>query len=683
VAAMALAAPVLLVAMPANAQAPVTVTPGFDTTWLPRNAAIELKLSQPVPPDVGRIAVFIGTTDLTAAFAATADRLRYRPGLLLLPAGESDVIVYLFTAADKSQEIGRFPLRVLTGGGFEKAEIAPQLELNLKGQVAEGHTPADNAPPRGTFQDLTGTAGEQSTHTASGWSLRTQVNAVGVTYRPDALRYGELANSAPPFDLADYLVVFDRGGVNVSLGGVSFGGNRLLLNHFGSRGLTTALHFGLAHLALAAMNGTSIVGWSNPVGLDNADHRILAADLGVELVPARPGALAAQVSLVDGSLLPRTGYTQGAVVDAERSRGGGFHVSASDAAQRIRIDAGYARSEFTNPDNPTLSQGSTIVLVKQTTNDARYADVILDVFHALPFTRALTATFVATYHHERVDPLYRSVGGTARADYLQNGIDVATTVGPVSAQVSHSQGGDNLDDIPSLLKTLTRTTGANLAVPLASLLRTPSATWLPALSYAYNNIHQFGDHLPVGGGFSPSDVPDQANVNQTLAAQWTGSSWHAGYQLGVTSQQNRQVGGVELNSVTHAVALGVTPAAALDVSVDLALETAKNTTVPQETTTQRIGGSINWKVMKTSALAASLSVTHSMDDPRTTEQTNTDLQLEFSQQLNMLRWSAKRQPGQLFVRYARHSGNLIMPSSLTAGPRLAWTINTGLTVHAF
>jgi hypothetical protein len=39
------------------------------------------------------------------------------------------------------------------------------------------------------------------------------------------------------------------------------------------------------------MNGSPIVGWDNPTGLQQDENRIFSGTLGVELLPNRPGGL--------------------------------------------------------------------------------------------------------------------------------------------------------------------------------------------------------------------------------------------------------------------------------------------------------------------------------------------------------------------------------------------------------
>ena len=153
----------------------------------------------------------------------------------------------------------------------------------------------------------------------------------------------------------------------------------------------------------------------------------------------------------------------------------------------------------------------------------------------------LPLNLALAFRHERVDPLYRSVAAPqARADLLQNAVQLTTGVGPLNAQVSYSRGEDNLRQIPSLLTTLTRSTTANLALPLGSLFGPKPRGWIPMVIYGLARIHQFGAGVPTAGGFTPTLVPDQVSTNHLLGVQWQGARWRAMYQLNRSAQDNRQ-----------------------------------------------------------------------------------------------------------------------------------------------
>lgn len=671
----------------ASSQAALSVTAGFDTArWLAPDAALELRLSRPLESGEGRIAVFIGPTDLTALFTVTADRVTYRPGAVPLPPGETELVAYTVLPNGEWQEIGRVPLRVLTPSGFEKAQLAPKVALNNKGQVLEGHDPAENRPPRLEFQDFSLNLGLQSEHVRSGWTVRTQSNFLGVTNRQEALRFGQRADAAPRFDLSDYLVTVERGRALISAGNLSYGTHRHIISGFEGRGLSTVLRLGsVASLTLAGLSGSRLVGWSNPLGLSQPRHRLLGGTLGLDPFPRRPRLVRLEVSLFKGEVLPQTGFSQGAVIEAEDSRSAGVRLSLSDPSQRIQLEAGYARTRFANPFDPTLAQGATLVPVQPTTRGARYADLTYNILRSLPLTPSLPVNLAVTVRHERVDPLYRSVAAPqARADLEQNGLQVSAGVGALSAQLVHSRGQDNLAEIPTILTTLTRSTTVNLAFPLGSLFGPTPRSWLPMVTYGLAQIHQFGDSVPTLGGFTPTFVPDQASTNHTLGVAWQAGQWRVLYQLNRSSQDNRQPGreSSDLVNQTHNVGVGLSPLSALDITLDLGVERAENREFSQRNSTRRVGTLVTWRLTRTSALVGSVSHTRLADEPRTAEQSNTELRLEASQRITLFRAGSARPTAQLFLRYARLLGDRLVPPGST-DPRRNWSLNTGFALSGF
>jgi hypothetical protein len=197
-----------------------------------------LTLNRPLGTDDGDVAVVVGSVDLTAMFVREGARLVYRSRSVALPSGDQQVTVYQVRGG-RWAELARFPLKVLTAGGFTKSSLSPSLSLNNKGQLAEGRSDGVPEPPRRTFQDFSVSTGERSSHERQGWSIATQSNYVGVSRREEALRFALEQSEAPRFDLADYLLLLrGNGGTQLAAGHVNFGRNRHLVNGFASRGFT-------------------------------------------------------------------------------------------------------------------------------------------------------------------------------------------------------------------------------------------------------------------------------------------------------------------------------------------------------------------------------------------------------------------------------------------------------------
>lgn len=127
---------------------------------------------------------------------------------------------------------------------------------------------------------------------------------------------------------------------------MGFGQQRHLINGFNSRGTLIAYAPGdRVALSFAATNGTNVVGWDNILGLGEPDHRVMSGALGIEALE-RPGALRLDLTWLGASVLPRSGFNQGEITDAEQSNGLGLTLRAATAGNRLRLEAGLARSRY-------------------------------------------------------------------------------------------------------------------------------------------------------------------------------------------------------------------------------------------------------------------------------------------------------------------------------------------------
>ncbi|MCI0436352.1 MAG: hypothetical protein L0271_22325, partial [Gemmatimonadetes bacterium] len=567
----------------------------------------------------------------------------------------------------------------------EKLELVPRLSLNNKGQLAEGHEPDANQPPRAQFQDFSGNFGVQAVFERRGWRLRSQSNAIGASRQEEALRFGQMGADAPRIDLSDYLLTLERGPVVLRLGDVAYGAHRHLLSGLQHRGVATDVRLArFARVSLAGLSGSTVVGWSNLLGVTRAQHRIVSGNIALDLVPRHPGMVQLDGGWVDGSVLPQAGFAQGAVNDAEESRGSAIRFGLQDPSQRIRLDAGYARSRFVNPADALLAQGADLVPVQPETRDARYLNLNLELLRAVPFAHSLPLSATVAVHHERVAPLYRTVAMPGiRADNLQNTFELRASAGAASLQLSHTRSSDNLDGIPTILSTRLRASQANVSLPLASLLGASAPTWLPMLTGGLGRVHQFGLGVPAGSETPETFVPDQVSTNGTLSAQVQGSFWQLLLQLNRSTQDNRQTGRESADFVNHTrgISLGVTPGRAFVLSLDLAQDVARSEERGEETTTNRINGSIVWTAATTGAQAG-VAAARVTDNPRTFRQNTFDVRVEVSQTVPVFGARAGRQPAQLFLRYA----NQLSLHALRGGERStvrSWTLATGLSLSLF
>lgn len=669
-----------------SAPEPITVTHvGWPADrFVPSRTMLALWLSR--APDGGeRIAVVAGNLDLSALLDRRGNMVSYRPDAVRLPAGESDVTIYLVDTTGAWNEIGRHPLKVQAAMGLDRAGATPVVDLSSAGMLGRG-TPVPSTD-RATYQDLTARLGLDASGTGRGYSLTARANLQGVSNETQRLRWGTAGRDAPAVDLADYALGASFGGVEVAFGGVTVGSNRHLLNGFGARGLRSGIQLGpAARLDVGLVSGTSMVGWSNVTGLTDADHRIGLASLSLQFLPSRPGGLQLDITAMDGAVRPAAGFNQGAATDAETSRGVGVTVMASDVRQRIRFAGGVSRSRFTNPADPLLFGDTTVVAVRPETREARFAELTLRLLDGLRAGANLPVSLGVTGRHERVDPLYRSVGAFLAADQENNALELAGSAGALSLQGGLSATRDNLGEIASILTTRTRGLTWSASVPLNALVgATPRPFW-PAASFGWQRTRQFGDGVPVDGDFQPTHIPDQVSINRSAALAWNIGAVSAGYRWNRSTQDNRQVGRerADFRTDVHGISLGAPASRALTLGVDAALERNRSDELELTQRVERVGANLQWQLALRTTLSGAVSQMWS-EDPRSDQRIrNTETYAELAQGFNLYRRPDGGTQGRVFVRYTRTrlaSASISLRDPFQ--PALTWSVTAGSSFRAF
>lgn len=658
--------------------------------WVSSRTPIELVVFPPPKPDEGRLAFLIGSMDVTDVFRPTARGFAYRPELVPLPSGERELTVYLVSPAGDWRELARLPLKVLLSSGFETATVTPRLDLTGEGVIAHGDAQQGLSTPNINKSKLNGQLDFQGALTKDAWAIVPRINIVGATLQNEAIRFGQLGNQAPQVDMSAYSIGVTRGRFSLQLGSLFYGSERHLLFSFASRGVQLRVPLGRAmDVSLVAMNGSQIVGWDNATGLQQEEHRILAGTLGVELLPSRPGGLRLESMYLDGSQKPIARFNQGVITDAQKSHGLGFHLLASIPSQRVRLDAGWSTSRFENPADPLLSQGFTLVPVAPESRQAHYADLFLELLQRQTKTgRPMNVSLVL--HHSRIDPQYRSVGTFFQADREENGAEANAFLGAVGAHLVYTAAEDNLDRIPSILKTKTRRASGIVTVPLPQLFLRASGppVWLPTLSYTVDRTHQFGASIPANGEFTASFVPDQVSLSQTGALDWFLGRARAGLRLGRSFQDNRQPGRelADLLVRTYGVTAGANALRGLDVGIDVTREQADNLELRQETKTVRYGVNLTWTLTPAIAAAALVSRTESDQNPRARESELWNADAQIGWRFDRRMGERHGLGGRVFLRYVLQSAeNRFFPlDAQPQQPKLrAWKFNAGLSLNVF
>jgi hypothetical protein len=674
----------LLLAAPALAQEPLPVETTLPPDgWVDADDAIEIRFGRALAAPEERVAVFFDHVDVTDLFRPTDGGLVYDAGGPALPRGEGELVVWQVTPAGWTEAL-RAPLKVRGRLGFETSEWDPGVDLGVEGRVARGEDPEPDPFDDGVDQDLAGQLAFRTTHTRGDLAITSETTFLGSSSRKSALRFSEEGKDAPKVDLSAYRVELRRGDAALAVGHVGFGEQKHLINGFNSRGaLLTWSPVERVDFSFAAMNGNSVVGWENFVGLEEPDHRVASASIGIDALE-RPGGLRLELTWLDASILPATpGFNQGDIDDAEESGGLALRLATETPGRRLRLEGGFSRSTYDNPFDPTLAQGDDLVEVEEETRNARYVEASAGLLKGVKLGETRTADLDLVLRHEQVDPEYQSVGAFARADQRVNDVALRGRVAGVQIQASHARTRDNLDDVASVLTTKTRRSGASLGTGVAELFGVTGGgkTWLPQIQYRWDRTHQFGEGVPENSGFSASHVPDQVSVQQGLDVAWRWSKVTAGWKLGLSDQDNRQEGreNADLENRTHAFALGVRPHARVSIDLSLNLERREAKERDQVDLTRRWGVRSSLNVLEASRLALTWSATHAEDEADTKERDNTSLDLQWSSAVPGL----DRFGGQWFLRLSRSTAESLDRVLERDDERSDWNLDSGLNFTFF
>ncbi len=667
--------------------APVSAT-FTDSEYLAATAGFGVTLDAAEFPAGAQPAFVLGATDLTSLFVAGAPgEYRYPPESLPLPAGEHELVVYAVVGEDW-QEVARLPLKVLTPGGFEKAELIPKVDLALKAQLASNTKGDAPALDRETFQDLELSGGLTGEHRRGAFGVRSSANISGFSNRPDALRYGELADDTPKLDLNDYLIEAELGAANLNLGHVSFGNHPLLVSNIAHRGLTAKYPLGdRFDVGLGLLSGRAIVGYNNLFGLDQwGENRIAAATFGVELLPARPGGLRAEVSYLSGVIPSQNDFNTGEVTDVEDNRGFGLRLSGSDESGRLRGEINYARSRFDNPPDPSLALDDEEIVPVKTSTDTAYAiEVAYTLLQESTLFGEQPANLTLTARHAHADALYKSLGAYVDANLDSYILGADASIGQVTGQLAYRWTQDNVDDLPTLLTTRTRGLTFGLNFPLPGLFAESAYQgWLPNLSYALERVHQQATNIPdpeLSGFDDPSQLPDQVTRLDALDFGWTGERWDFGYRLSYAREDNRQTGRerADFNTLEHRAQLGFRPSE----TVNLMFGLGRNRQQDREqglvnySTDYSLG--LDWQFLPEWSFGGSLTLTHADDDADITRNRVSSAQTQLSYRFDVPGPGGRRLPGQWFVRYGydqQSDRNRAFDLDSTA---TTWTFLSGLS----
>jgi hypothetical protein len=625
--------------------------------WVSANDPIVLRIDREESDADGRVAIFIGNYDVTHLFRATRQgELVYRPQFLRLPSGQQEVRVFLVTSSINWQEVAKIPIQVRMPGGFEQAEFNPRLDITQKSQFAEnthGDTPL---PPRSTYYDWAGQAGFSSQLQRGALGMQTSWNFVGSSEQEEALRFFQEGADAPKVDLTDYLLSFNAGGGELAVGHVNAGNQPLLMSGVGNRGGTYRHRFGQRwDLAFSAQGGQYITGYNDLLGNFDSDNYIGAASVGFEFLANRPGGLRLDAMYMNAKVVNELDFDTGEVPDAQENTGFGFRVGGSTPGGRFRGTVEWASSDYTNPDDPVLSQGLELVEVVEETSDARSVDLAFDILQNYQLGDSTFAHLSVGFRHDQADPLYRSIGAFVSADNESNAATLNANVGVFSFQTLYSRAEDNVDEVPTILKTKTNSLSVSYALPLRPLFMKgdgSSLFWLPeTFSQSFNQVDQYGANQPIS--FDPSHIPDQLTTNFSTNLGWT--FWRASfnYNFDWGEQDNKQLGRevADFENTTHGLMLNLDLTRKFRFGIGYMITEADDKERDITRDTDNYIFDMDWQIGWGFAFRGSYSLTESDDSRDTFDDRNWTALSELNWRFEAP-WSKRGSPGQLYVRHS-------------------------------
>jgi hypothetical protein len=653
---------------------------------------IEITLdTSPMP---GGFALLLNDIDVTGLVQVAGNTISYSPNLFPLPIGESRARVYMI-GSDGAWTLSREVSVTVAATSPERqrpsVEFTPTVSINLKGERNVTFFPATARPERPAYSDTAGQGGFQVKVTHLGWTFGGQFDFAGSSRKQEALRFGELANKAPSIDLSSYRVEIGKGRFRTSLGHISFGSNRHLINSFSSRGLGVTVPIGKQNeVTFSAMNGTSIVGFDNFAGLSRADHNVLGVTFAREFIRERPGGLRLEVTAMRGSLLPLNSFNRRTINDAEKSYGGAVRLQFKTKDERLRFEGGYTRSRFTNRADPSLEQGQQLTQIIPVTKGARFVEASFDLLKDKKLFDERKLTLTGTFRHEEIEPLFKSIGASSQSDKRQNQFEVTANFGDISFVYGNLRDRDNLLDLISMLTTLNRRNNLSFAFSPGTLFTpTKPIKFLPRISYTIDHLHQCGLVLPSAGLFnSASQVPDQMNTVHGLGAELPiTDKLRVSYRYSHAFQDNRQPGRERSDQRSSANVFNVTTSYFKNIQIgfDLSRERQSNLEVGRKDRQFRFGSSVSIQdiLLKNLGFAINASTSLAGDTDNKTDSENLELDAQATYRLAFGKKAYRKMSTQFFVRYSNRHGLRIDRTFTLRDLSRNQGFNAGMTVTFF
>lgn len=539
-------------------------------------------------------------------------------------------------------------------------KFLPTFTVGMKSQPFQSNFPIDTRPTeRAEFNDFTLTGSIKNEMKIGNLSGESSFDFAGSSFKPETLQFGALGREAPDVDLSSYLMNLQIGKAKFSLGHTSFGNNRHLVSSFSSRGLSVNVPINKRFdITAGVLNGTSVLGFGNFFGVSEIRHQMQGGSLGIEFFPKRPSAMRLEISGFNGYLQALNGVSEGSIVDAERSRGFGLRFLTSDKSERFKLEFGYSLSRFFNPEDKTLDPDGNAVALPAVMRSAHYAEAGYQILKNVKITETKNLNLSFAFKYEFVEPLYRSLGASASADKFTHDYAIDGSIGEITFQAGHIRSNDNLRDVPSILKLLTRSKRFSVALPVTALFgktENPSP-FLPRIGYSFDQTRNFGAGVPVNGGFEidPATIPDLLNTNQTFSSAWQFKKFNVEYTYNRSYADNRQTGSEKNDQLgwVHGFTVGVNPLQILSFNIGFNFDSQQNFELNQINRTKTLNLGTTWQMFKGATFTGNLSQVLAGDAARTNFNRNINYSGQFAYNFNVEKSKFRKFGMQAFARFA-------------------------------
>ncbi|WP_460233051.1 TonB-dependent receptor [Aurantivibrio plasticivorans] len=653
--------------------------------WISAATSIRFRVVDDSDVKAERLAFFIGGRDVTALIRQEAlDEFLYPSSDLPLPKGEQSLLVYAITQDGQWQVIAELPLNVLTRGGFETAEVRVTGDVTESSQFSSRAKGDAQPTDPDTYHHLSGNFGVSTRHTRADWEIRSNANIVSTSEREQALRFNELDNEAPKTDLSDYLVEVQKNNTLLAVGHVSYGNNPLLVSGISNRGVVARTKLLGVDVSVTSQSGQTITGYNNILGTKNySENSIQATTFGYDLLSNNLGSLRAELSYLTAEITSDLGFNIGEVADAEKSQGYGLVVSGQSASGALRVNLSYANSRYENPNDPFLSQGDDLVESLETKDDAYSAS--LDWSFLQPnYETGSNSNLTLSFKQEETDPLYKSVGAFVNADTRSRVISLSGQLGHVSLQLATNESRDNLDDLDTVLTTVTKNNSINLNMPVSAFSEDPKV-YLPSnVGYSLTRIHQYGDNLPVG--FDPnSHIPDQFNISHNLNFNWQIGMTSIGYTFSWSDQDNRQPGRAEADfrDINHGISINTQIASTVNLGLTLGKVASNDFEQSLKRYNDTASLNLGWQMTNNLSLSGNYSYSESEDSQNFNDAENYSMQTQLSYQFTIPSFGGHSMPAQMYLRHSLNDNYSIDNQFLFESSGRNWSTHGGLSISLF